>query len=200
MGCLGAPQPQRRDRTSQQLARRCGVKVLRFSVGVGRAIRRRIGRDGTEYQVAAIPLGGYVKIVGMLPPDALDVAEEVEIDAATGNQIVRVRKSNTGMFTQLISDARAAEWELVKPEDADRLFYKMAWWKKVVVMAGGPSVNIAIAFFLFFPVRRTSFRRTTTSERPSTWDRAAVRTFVLAFSPTTGTLRGRHRSPVFTST
>jgi membrane-associated protease RseP (regulator of RpoE activity) len=53
------------------------------------------------------------------------------------------------MFTQLISDARAAEWEHVGPEDSGRLFYKMASWKKVVVMAGGPTVNILIAFFLF---------------------------------------------------
>jgi membrane-associated protease RseP (regulator of RpoE activity) len=54
------------------------------------------------------------------------------------------------MFTQLISDARAAEWETIKPEDSDRLFYKMTWWKKVVVMAGGPTVNLLIAFFIFW--------------------------------------------------
>ena len=69
-----------------------------------------------------------------------------------GNQVTKIRKSNTGMFTQLISDARAAEWELIGPEDEPRLFYKMPWWKKVIVMAGGPSVNIAIAFFLFWGV------------------------------------------------
>ena len=45
------------------VARRMGVRVLRFSVGFGRALWRRHGRDGTEYQVAAIPLGGYVKFL-----------------------------------------------------------------------------------------------------------------------------------------
>ena len=85
----------------------------------------------------AIPLGGYVKIVGMLPPGAAELADEVAVDAA-GNQVVRVRKSNTGLFTQLISDARAAEWETIKPEDSDRLFYKMAWWKKVIVWPAAP--------------------------------------------------------------
>ena len=45
------------------LARRCGVKVLRFSVGFGRPLWSRTGRDGTEYVVAAIPLGGYVKML-----------------------------------------------------------------------------------------------------------------------------------------
>lgn len=54
------------------VARRCGVRVLRFSVGFGRALWRRVGRDGTEYIVAAIPLGGYVKMLdereGAVPP------------------------------------------------------------------------------------------------------------------------------------
>ena len=45
------------------VARRLGVKVLRFSVGFGRALWSRHGRDGTEYMVAAIPLGGYVKML-----------------------------------------------------------------------------------------------------------------------------------------
>lgn len=45
------------------VARRCGVKVLRFSVGFGKALWSRRGKDGTEYVVAAIPLGGYVKML-----------------------------------------------------------------------------------------------------------------------------------------
>jgi regulator of sigma E protease len=45
------------------VARRCGVRVLRFSVGFGRPLWRRVGRDGTEYVVAAIPLGGYVRML-----------------------------------------------------------------------------------------------------------------------------------------
>jgi len=55
------------------VARRCGVKVLRFSVGFGRALWKRTGRDGTEYQIAAIPLGGYVKMLD---------AREGEVDPA----------------------------------------------------------------------------------------------------------------------
>ena len=45
------------------VARRCGVKVLRFSVGFGKPLWMRRGRDGTEYAIAAIPLGGYVKML-----------------------------------------------------------------------------------------------------------------------------------------
>jgi len=45
------------------VARRCGVKVLRFSIGFGKPLWSRFGKDGTEYVVAAIPLGGYVKML-----------------------------------------------------------------------------------------------------------------------------------------
>lgn len=45
------------------VARRCGVRVLRFSVGFGKPVWKRIGRDGTEYAIAWIPLGGYVKML-----------------------------------------------------------------------------------------------------------------------------------------
>lgn len=129
-------------------AKKFGGKVTQWFVGFGPTVfSRKIGE--TEYGVKAIPLGGYVKIVGMLPPGK---GEETVVDE---NGETRVRQSNTGMFTQLISDARAAEWEHVKPEDSDRLFYKFRSWQKVVVMAGGPMVNIAIAFFLFWGVFAT---------------------------------------------
>jgi regulator of sigma E protease len=45
------------------VARRCGVKVLRFSIGFGKPLWLRVGRDGTEYSIAAIPLGGYVRML-----------------------------------------------------------------------------------------------------------------------------------------
>ncbi len=60
------------------VARRCGVRVLRFSVGFGRSLWTRIGKDGTEYVLAAIPLGGYVKMLdereGNVPPEQLAFA------------------------------------------------------------------------------------------------------------------------------
>ena len=116
-------------------AKKFGVKVTQYFVGFGKTVWST-RRGETEYGVKAIPLGGYVKLVGMLPP-------------APGEDPTRVRKSNTGMFTQLISDARAAEYELVQPGDEKRLFYRLPWWKKTIVMAGGPTVNLLIAFVLF---------------------------------------------------
>lgn len=69
------------------VARRCGVKVLRFSVGFGKILWRRADRHGTEFAIAAIPLGGYVKM--------LDEREEpvpyIELDRAFNRKPVLSR-------------------------------------------------------------------------------------------------------------
>ncbi len=70
------------------VARRLGVRVLRFSIGFGRPLWRRVGRlDGTEYVIAAIPLGGYVK---MLDEREGPVAR-AEVDRAFNRQRLAVR-------------------------------------------------------------------------------------------------------------
>lgn len=60
------------------VARRCGVKVLRFSVGFGTPLLRWHDRHGTEFVIAAVPLGGYVKMLdereGDVPPALLEQA------------------------------------------------------------------------------------------------------------------------------
>jgi regulator of sigma E protease len=60
------------------VARRCGVKVLRFSIGFGKGLYSWRDRQDTEYVIAAIPLGGYVKMLdereGEVAPDELDRA------------------------------------------------------------------------------------------------------------------------------
>jgi regulator of sigma E protease len=66
------------------VARRCGVRVLRFSVGFGRPLWRRVAKDGTEYQIAAIPLGGYVK---MLDAREGDVAPAERAQEFTGKSV-----------------------------------------------------------------------------------------------------------------
>ncbi|QBE65736.1 RIP metalloprotease RseP [Pseudoduganella lutea] len=58
------------------VARWCGVKVLRFSVGMGRVVwSRRVGPDQTEWAVSALPLGGYVKMLDARDQDVKDIAE-----------------------------------------------------------------------------------------------------------------------------
>lgn len=129
-------------------AKKFGGKVTQYFVGFGRTVWS-VRRGETEYGLKAIPLGGYVKIVGMLPPSAEDQARIERHAERRDPSPIEVRRTNTGLFTQLISDARAAEYERVEAGDEDRLFYRMAWWKKVIVMAGGPTVNLVLAFLLF---------------------------------------------------
>ena len=69
------------------VARRCGVKVLKFSIGFGKPVWKKLGKDGTEYIVAAIPLGGYVK---MLDEREGDVAIE-DIDKEFNRKPLRSR-------------------------------------------------------------------------------------------------------------
>jgi membrane-associated protease RseP (regulator of RpoE activity) len=116
-------------------AKKFGVKVTQYFVGFGRTIWS-VKRGETEYGIKALPLGGYVKLVGMLPPEP-------------GSDPNELRRSDTGLFTQLISDARHAEYEHVTDADQDRLFYRKPWWQKLIVMAGGPMTNVLIAGILF---------------------------------------------------
>ncbi len=66
------------------VARACGVKVVRFSVGFGRALWSRFGKSGTEYMIAAIPLGGYVK---MLDAREGDVPDDERAQEFTGKPV-----------------------------------------------------------------------------------------------------------------
>jgi len=116
-------------------AKRFGVKVTQYFVGFGRTLWS-VKRGETEYGIKAIPLGGYVKLVGMLPPER-------------GADPHELRKADTGLLSQLVSDARHAEYEHVTDADQDRLFYKKPWWQKLIVMSGGPMTNVAISAVLF---------------------------------------------------
>lgn len=115
-------------------AKKFGVRVSQYFVGFGPTVWSRHGKE-TEYGVKAIPLGGYVKLVGMIPP-----AEAVKP--------VKVK----GRLAELIGDSRAASTEEVLPGEDHRAFYHLTWWKKVVVMFGGPVVNLILALLLFSTV------------------------------------------------
>lgn len=67
------------------VARKCGVKVLRFSIGFGKTIWMRKGKDGCEYAIAMIPLGGFVK---MLDERVEDVPEELKSQAFNGKPVL----------------------------------------------------------------------------------------------------------------
>jgi membrane-associated protease RseP (regulator of RpoE activity) len=110
-----------------------GIKVPEFMVGFGKTIwSRKVGE--TEFGLKAIPLGGYIRMIGMIPP-------------ARGETLGRSRR--TGPFQGLIDDARQQSAMDVKPEDADRQFYLRAPWKRIIVMAAGPLMNLVLAVVLF---------------------------------------------------
>ncbi len=62
------------------VARRCGVKVLKFSVGFGKALWSRTGKNGTEFVIAALPLGGYVKMLDSRETEVTDAEKPHSFD------------------------------------------------------------------------------------------------------------------------
>ncbi|TWE12247.1 M50 family metallopeptidase [Rudaeicoccus suwonensis] len=111
-----------------------GVKVTQYMIGFGPTIWSR-RRGETEYGVKAIPLGGYIRMIGMFPPQP-------------GDDEGMVRASSTGRWRQMTESLREATYEEIPDGDRDRVFYKLPTWKKVVVMFGGPFMNLVIATVL----------------------------------------------------
>ncbi|MHA7269989.1 M50 family metallopeptidase [Arthrobacter sp. HLT1-20] len=108
------------------------VRVTRYMIGFGPTLWSR-KKGETEYGIKAIPAGGYVAMVGMYPPNPTDGS---------------VRPSSTGMFQTIATEARSAAHEEVGPEDANRVFYKLPVWKKIIIMLGGPFMNLLIGVVL----------------------------------------------------
>jgi membrane-associated protease RseP (regulator of RpoE activity) len=115
-------------------AKKFGVKVTQYMVGFGPTVWSR-KRGETEYGLKAVPLGGYIRMIGMFPPKP-------------GADPSILRSSSTGRFSQLMDQAREESMEQVKPGDEKRVFYKLSVPKKMVVMLGGPTMNLVIAVVL----------------------------------------------------
>jgi membrane-associated protease RseP (regulator of RpoE activity) len=116
-------------------AKKYGVRVSQYMVGFGPTIwSRRKGE--TEYGLKAIPLGGYIRMIGMLPPRKQDPEGYL-------------RRTSSGRFQQLIDSAREGALEEVRPGDEDRVFYVKKWWQKLLIMFGGPAMNLLLALFFF---------------------------------------------------
>lgn len=112
-----------------------GVKCTQFFAGFGRTLWST-RRGETEYGVKLIPLGGFVRMVGMFPP----------------NRAGQVRSTSSGPFQALADEARAAEYETVTEGDHGRLFYEKPVWQKLIIMAGGPLMNVLLAFVILWGV------------------------------------------------
>ncbi|MGB7982236.1 MAG: site-2 protease family protein [Candidatus Nanopelagicales bacterium] len=116
-------------------AKRFGVRVPQYMIGFGPTLWSRRGEE-TEYGVKWIPLGGYIRMIGMFPPPK---------GAPQGS----AGRGTTGRFQMLAEEARAAAWEEVAPGDEKRLFYRLSAPRKVVVMLGGPTMNLILAAIMF---------------------------------------------------
>ncbi|MEU1392366.1 MULTISPECIES: M50 family metallopeptidase [unclassified Nonomuraea] len=112
-----------------------GVRVTQYMVGFG-STAWSIRRGETEYGIKWLPLGGYIRMIGMLPP-------------RPGDDPGRLRSAGTGPFQSLIETARDAAMEEVRPGDEDRVFYRKKWWQKIIIMSGGPAMNFVLAFIFF---------------------------------------------------
>ena len=113
-------------------AKKFGVKVTQYMIGFGPTIFSR-RRGETQYGVKAFPLGGYISMVGMFPP------------AKPGGKL---RRTSTGFFNNLVQDARKASTESVGDDDS-RAFYKLPVYKRVIIMLGGPTMNLLLGIFFF---------------------------------------------------
>lgn len=113
-------------------AKRFNVLTTQYMIGFGPTIWSK-KRGETEYGVKAIPLGGYVQMIGMYPP-------------APGE---RAKARGTGIMSQLIEDGRQASAETIPPGQEHRAFYRLPVWKRLLVMFGGPLMNFIIAIICF---------------------------------------------------
>jgi len=106
-----------------------GVRVGQYMIGFGpRLWSKRIGE--TEYGFKVLPLGGFISMSGMYPASK---------DAGPAR----------GLFRTLIQDARSANDETIAEGAEDRVFYRLPVWKRVIVMLGGPLMNLILAVLIF---------------------------------------------------
>ncbi|MGC0367867.1 M50 family metallopeptidase [Microbacterium sp. SLBN-111] len=108
-----------------------GVRVGQYMIGFGPTLwSRRIGE--TEYGFKLLPLGGFISMSGMYPP-------------APEGDAQPTRRSR--LFATMIQDARDANAETMIA-GTDRVFYKLPVWKRIIIMLGGPVMNLILALVL----------------------------------------------------
>ncbi len=114
-------------------AKAFGVRVGQWMIGFGPTLVS-FRRGETEYGVKAIPLGGYISMSGMFPP------------LKAGGES---RDASTGFFDTLVQDARATSADSIHEGEEGRAFWRLATWKRIVIMLGGPLMNLLLAIVLY---------------------------------------------------
>jgi len=153
-------------------ARAVGIKPRKFYVGFPPALAK-VTRNGVEYGIGTIPLGGYVRIPGMHRPAARDfdawIRPALHEDAALAPVAQRIRRrleaeDYTGAredlpelhrlveLAELSSGARRLAERAVREVDEATgydAYWRQPTWKRLVVIAAGPLANVVVAFVIF---------------------------------------------------
>jgi regulator of sigma E protease len=126
------------------VAKATGMRVERFFLFFPPKLVS-VKRGETEYGIGAIPLGGFVKITGMNP-------EELEPEPApAASRAEDGRDTPQGLLQRVESAGQDPdERQGLPPDVLKRAYYNQPVWKRVVVIAAGPAMNILIAFLILF--------------------------------------------------
>lgn len=113
-------------------AKKFGVYISQFMIGFGPTLFSRTKGD-TEYGIKAIPLGGYVAMAGMYAPTQPGGKPEA---------------STTGFFDQVVGESAAPQAATELDIDT-RSFYRLPLYRRIIIMLGGPVMNLLIAIVLY---------------------------------------------------
>jgi membrane-associated protease RseP (regulator of RpoE activity) len=121
-------------------AKKFGVKVPNYAIGFGPTLYK-FTKGETTYSLKLIPLGGYITMIGMYPPAKVKVGSKVK----AGNSLdVDGNQKKKSFFADMVLSARDAHSEHVTPADKNRMFYQLPVWKRMIVMLGGPLMNLLL--------------------------------------------------------
>jgi regulator of sigma E protease len=126
------------------VAKATGMRVERFFLFFPPKLIS-VRRGETEYGIGAIPLGGFVKITGM-NPEELEAAEKGEAVERKPGLLEQLEGADSDTVTPQSIDGGGP----VDPEILKRAYYNQPVWKRVVVIAAGPAMNLLIAFLVLF--------------------------------------------------
>jgi regulator of sigma E protease len=160
------------------MARALGVKPRSFYIGFPPALFK-VKRKGIEYGIGAIPLGGMVRIPGMNRLAGHDlmtyVGPALHEDPALSAPVQRARRllddedyaGVQAIVPELRSDFEAANLTPTARRASNRAlreldeatgpdaYWRQASWRRILIIAAGPAVNVLVAFILFFAVYST---------------------------------------------
>ncbi len=114
-------------------AKKFGVRVSKYMIGFGPTIFSW-RRGETEYGIKALPLGGYISMAGMFPPKS------------PGGP---ARNATTSVFDTLVQDARQVSADTLVDVDEKRAFYRLPVPKRIVIMLGGPLMNLLLGVLFY---------------------------------------------------